>query len=318
MALTSKTWGEIVKKKYLQSNDFKLLNSKVIAYLEAPVMTQQIRSDLISAWKAWELKLKQKNKTYKTSDRYVANGALEDIAQLASNPTIPRSYNEMIRQRDALNPEIRSEGNRNVKSASGSWKQAIFTQQQKYSCTCACATTFLSKLIDQPITEIAFKQRYNKINNSEHDFGKSGTTWEPICKTLKDFNADVVFHTTNNWVSLKTILNKASFDQPVLFGVEWDNGGSPGGGHAVMCIGKGPIPGWNGAEGLAGGFLIEDPWGKHETPGLLLSGEYHVYSQDGYWSKANAQPAWGCITGKKSIKEYVKYGSHLKVGRKIM
>jgi hypothetical protein len=331
MPLELVSWNAVVKKKFMQSTEFKNLDVAVATYLLPNGKTQQSLANLAIRWKAWEEKLRQKNKNYKNSDRYSPGCALDDIAQLLSasglvhfapilgvHPSIPRNHMELIQQRDALNPNIRSGGNQYERTGGG-WKEKIFSQEETYSCTCACATTFLSKLIEQPVDEKAFKAKYSEINGYMHDFSKGGTTWDPICRTLEAFGADVVFHKTGNLDLLKGYLIQGSFDLPVLFGIQWDSGGSPGGGHALMCIGKGPIPGWNKVEGPGGGFLIQDPWHDHQSPGMLDNGVYYVQTKTtNIFNKGNAKPEWGCITGKKFRREYGKFASPKTVGKKVM
>ena len=327
MALTAKTWKAVVTKKMLKSTEFKVLNQAVCGYL----MNKVDKQKLAGAWGAWEAKLKKKGKDYKSSDRYATGCALDDLAVLvgvsasaspAASPAAstskktgaPRSHQQVVAARAAedLKRGVRPGGNNYVKTSSG-WKPKIFTQEETYSCTCACATTFLSKLIDTPVTEKSFKTKFNQVNGTSHNFSAGGTLWQPIVKTLREFGADASFKSTSTWQDLAGHLNKATPQKPVMLGVQWDNGGSPGGGHAIMCVGTGKIPGWAGGQT---GYLIEDPWMTHDLPGLL------DYGNSGYywvWDKASAKAsqayvnsAWGCVIGKRSPHEFGKKMSHTK------
>lgn len=323
MPLSNETWKAVVRRKFKMSTQFRNLDAAVVQYLNLTPAPQKedARQTLKVRWDAWEKKLEQNGKTYKSSDRYFQNCALDDVASLVAGAGVkaelnvklsPSRQNAVIQQRDALTPNLRSGGTHHVKNNAGTWEPVIFPQEQTYSCTCACATTFLNKLIGQPVTEAAFKDRYNKITGSAHDFGLAGTVWPPIRETLAYFGADVTFQTTSNWDALKSILQQATRDVPVLFGVRWDGGG----GHAVMCLGHGPIPGW----GLGQvGFLIHDPWPEDKHPGLRDDGDYFVYVNNN-WSKATAQSKWGCITGKKTptVSQFAKPASYKQVGRKVM
>ena len=326
MALDIITWKAVCKKKFFRSSAFKALNAAVTTYLN------------LGASGLPNLKFISKSKTYQSSDRYSPGCALDDIARLvgsspattspsattgttAKKPVIPMSdptkVQQLIRERDALTPDIRPSGNRYVNQG-GKFQPKIFDQEQNYSCTCACATTFLSRLTGKPVDEGAFRHRYNQTTGSSHDFTAGGTLWGPIAETLRAFDADVTVETTSDWGELKRKLDTATGEVPVLFGIQWDNGGSPGGGHAIMCIGTGTIPGWRGGQT---GYLIDDPWSAHTTPGLLDitdKGYYWVWdtktssSAEGY-----AVPSWGCVTGKKSKREFGKNLSHTK-GIKVM
>jgi hypothetical protein len=85
MALNSVTWSAVVKKKFLQSTAFKALDVAVDAYLKDKSKLPQLKS----AWSEWTKKLTTNGKSYKDSDRYVAGGALDDIAQLVAPVTGP-------------------------------------------------------------------------------------------------------------------------------------------------------------------------------------------------------------------------------------
>lgn len=95
MALTLQTWNEIVTKKLVKSSSFNNLDAAVRAYLTNSVnnhprtMLQadkdkfnQARTQLRQNWAFWIAKLAGEHRTYKTSKRYVGNGALEAVAQI--------------------------------------------------------------------------------------------------------------------------------------------------------------------------------------------------------------------------------------------
>lgn len=165
------------------------------------------------------------------------------------------------------------------------------------------------------MTEDAFKKEFRNTTGAAHDFSKGGTYWEPIVKTLHVFEADAQFRKTDSWDALKAYLDKASESAPVMLGIEWEGGG----GHAVMCVGKGQIPGWQGSEGPGGGYRMEDPWGQNELPGMMLNGTYYVRdSSTKNISKATAVHAAGCVTGKISPREFGKAISVARGGVKVM
>ena len=78
MALTTQTWSLVVKKKYFTSTEFKALDTAVKAYLLDKSTLDQLRA----RFSAWNKKFTDVGQTYKDSDRYIAGGALDDIAAL--------------------------------------------------------------------------------------------------------------------------------------------------------------------------------------------------------------------------------------------
>ncbi len=318
MPLTAASWNQVVRRKRLKSGAFKALNRAVVAYLRDGSHANHLA--LVSAWRAWQTKLSRKNKSYRTSNRYTGGCALDDIARLVapsapiptraratSGARRPRSHSAVIRERDAMTPDVRAGGNNYVLTADG-WQQRIFPQEEHFSCTCACATTFLSRLIDKPVTEDAFKAQFRKLNGA-HDFSSTGTFWPGIKATLEHFGADVTHHDTPTWDSMKALLNKATAQEPVLLGVFWTGGG----GHAVMGIGpEGKIDGWPATDTA---YPIEDPWPTNSATGLEPTGTYWTYNtKESAWQEATVGYRHGCITGKRARREFGRRMGHREAG----
>jgi hypothetical protein len=80
MPLTSTRWTAVVQKKYLTTASFKALDTAVIAYLANAGTLPRLATE----WDVWNQKFVSKGRTYKSSDRYVAGGALDDLAALVS------------------------------------------------------------------------------------------------------------------------------------------------------------------------------------------------------------------------------------------
>lgn len=79
MALTTASWDLVVKKKFLTTDSFKALDLAVRRY----IADRSTLPDLKLKWAAWTKKFTG-NKTYKSSDRWTAGCALDDIAALVS------------------------------------------------------------------------------------------------------------------------------------------------------------------------------------------------------------------------------------------
>lgn len=314
MALTLQRWKQVVKSKYFQSTEFRTLDNAVVQYINTNPKGKAVNDPLVNAWNSWLGKLTKKGKTLQQSDRYSVGCALDDIEQIVANAALalPNSLQAQIAARDALTPDERSGGNHFVKGVGG-WQQRIFSQEQNNSCTCACATTFLSKLIDKPVSEDAFRQAYNRING-KNDFNIRGSFLPEIAATMQDFGADAVMRNPATWDDMKGILTTASRENPVLMVVVWGTPGAPtGGAHAVMCIGEGAIQGWGRPQR---GFLMEDPWPAHSHPGLLDDATYLVWNSAS-WSQGYGDESYGCIVGKKSRREQ-RMGDYRRIGHKVM
>ncbi|HEV7927930.1 MAG TPA: hypothetical protein VGR14_21450 [Verrucomicrobiae bacterium] len=304
MALTLQSWNSVVKKKYRTTGEFDKLDGAVRRYLLR--VDDSTTSDLRQRWGAWTQKLATNGKTYQTSDRYIPGGALDSIAAIVAIAA-PTSLDQAIAQRDAISIERPGEF---VRSPSGRWTQKIYTQEEEYSCTQACACTFLRKLVGTSMKEDLFKDEFRKAAGN-HDFSTSGTLWDNVVVALNKCGADAVHEQTSDWDTMKGKLRSATGDVPVLLGVEWTTKG----GHAIMCKGPGTIRFSTSSTSFAG-FLIEDPYSTHQEPGLLDDGTYWVRSGQS-WSEGAAKPAWGCVVGKKSAKEFGKPISYTK-GVKVM
>ena len=315
MALTLQSWKAVVQKKFSQSDSFKLLDRAVKNYLVNN--DQTALSALQTSWNNWSLALGQKKgaKTYQTSDRYTPGCALDDIAAMFQPPPTPvashpTTLNQLIQQRDALSDE---RGGEFVK-VNGKWQQKIFTQQEANSCTCACATTFLRKLMGTSLKEEVFKSEYNKQMGA-HDFSTSGAYLEDVTKVLIACGGDVVHVPTTNKNALLDKLRTATREVPIMFAVAWIGGGA----HAVMCQGQGQVQAstWTVP---AQGFLVEDPAGEHEEVLMLADGHYYARTRGtGNWSEGWADPIYGCIVGKPSHSTgQTQFASYRKVGVPVM
>ncbi|MEL7219157.1 MAG: hypothetical protein AAGK01_12090 [Pseudomonadota bacterium] len=317
MALTLKSWRKVVKSKWFQSDSFKNLNSAVVQYINANPKGMRVRQPLVTAWDEWLEKLQRKGKTLQQSDRYRRGCALDDIEQIVAQyrAEFPRSQQQAIAARDAANPTERRAGNHYVKGRGG-WQRGIFSQQQQNSCTCACATTFLSKLIDRPIKESDFRNTYNRVNGVNNDFRVRGSYLPRIANTMRAYDAEVQLHNPANLDQLKALLDGATRELPMMIAIRWGTPTHPtGGAHAVMCLGDGFEPPWTAAHG---GYLMEDPWPSHATPRLLDDGAYHVLDRrNNSWSEGFVDPAYGCIVGQKKVREFARPAHYRNVGVKV-
>jgi hypothetical protein len=314
MPLTLTTWKAVVDKKYFESDTFKRLDRSVRNYLVKPGDKTAL-DDLRDAWDAWNDSLGKKkgHKTYKTSDRYTPGCALDDIAAILQPPpvpisTVPMTLAEQVRQRDLLSDERSGE----FVKVGGKWQQKIFTQQEANSCTCACATTFLSKLIGTSLKEDVFKKEYEKQIGA-HDFTKSGAFLDDITKVLAACGADVVHKTTADLTTLLAELQKGTKHIPLVFGVSWKGGGA----HAVMAEGQGQVQASHWATSSLC-FIVEDPAAEHEEVLMYTDGSYYARVKGtGHWSEGSANPVYGCIIGKPSSGREVR-SDYRTVGVKVL
>lgn len=317
MALTLQTWRRVVRRKYFQSTSFRTLNNAVVQYINANPKSLTVKRPLVAAWESWLAKLERKGKTLQRSDRYRRGCALDDVERIVAQIALemPRSREAMIAANNARNPDERSGGNFYVRGQGG-FQQGVFSQEEQNSCTCACATTFLSKLIDRPIAEDAFKREYNRVNRVNNDFRIRGSYLPEVLNTMRAFNADAEVRNPANLGELLTILRDATRDVPIMLVVKWGTPAAPtGGAHAVMCLGDGFEPPWTAADT---GFLMGDPWPTHQAPRLLDDGTYCVYdNRNRGWSEGFADSTYGCIVGKKAVREFARAAHHTRVGVKV-
>jgi hypothetical protein len=316
MALTLQSWKRVVDSKSAKTDSFKQLDRAVRGYLLNS--NQTTLGALRTSWDNWNQALGQKKvaKTYQTSDRYELGGALDDIAAILQPPpvapsSVPMTHDELIRQRDLLSDERSGE----FVKVNGKWQQKIFTQQETNSCTCACATTFLRKLMGTSLKEDVFKREYDRQMGAHHDFTATGAYLEDITKVLTACGADVVHEPTTNSQALLNKLRAATKDVPILFAVSWVGGGA----HAVMCQGQGQVQASTWATPMLG-FLVEDPAGEHEEVLMLANGDYWARTRGtGDWSEGRADAQYGCIIGKPSQPSgRGNFASHQTVGVRVM
>ena len=95
MPLSNETWKAVVRRKFKMSTQFRNLDAAVVQYLNLTPAPQKedARQTLKVRWDAWEKKLEQNGKTYKSSDRYFQNCALDDVASLVAGAGVKAELN---------------------------------------------------------------------------------------------------------------------------------------------------------------------------------------------------------------------------------
>ena len=189
----------------------------------------------------------------------------------------------------------RIDGNVYERTSSGRFKRVAFSQEQNNSCACACACTFASYVSGVALREDTFREKYNNIKGSRHDFNTVGTRFPLVASTLRDLGVDVMHVNTGDYPALANALRNASRKRPVLFGISWGDGTTDQGSHALICTGTTNID-YNNQ--LWAGFTVEDPWGTNRAPMLFDDGTYWVYdSQTAQWGEGYANYDFGYIKG---------------------
>lgn len=90
MTLNLGTWQAVVRKKMFKTGNFKALDRVVVEYvLRNSASNPKPKTNLAAAWQAWTQKFTDKGRTYKSSDRYTAGCALDDIARVVQPPALP-------------------------------------------------------------------------------------------------------------------------------------------------------------------------------------------------------------------------------------